>query len=148
MKNLGYVFVCLGVLLGERGVWAMEPTTKPPQVDINALVVEYRLRVQAQGFVSDLTLFDDMGMLGRAVTMPLSASDSKETLVPNGGRDPESSGTSGILATPSVQLEMSGGLDPLLDMQVRIEALKKELDQVSHPLNTNQKIEKTEKNKR
>lgn len=134
MKHLKYIFVFLGVLVGLGQALAEEPMGKPPQVVAQALANEYRLRVQAQGFVSDLTLFDDMSMLGRAVALPqASVDDSRETIVSGGGEKfPESSGTSSVFLTPSVQLEMSGGVDPLLDLQLRIEAIEKELAQLKH----------------
>ena len=131
MKNLSYIVVFLGILVGS--VFAEEPIAKTPQVVVHALAVEYRLRVQAQGFVSDLTLFDDISMLGRTVALPqTSVDDNRGTIVSGGGEKfPESSGTSSIFLTPSVQLEMSGGLDPLLDLQLKIEAVQKELAQLN-----------------
>jgi len=142
MKKLKFVFICLGLTLGMGDVSATEPLVKPSQAEIQALTVEYRLRVQAQGFVLDLTLFDDMGILGRAVAMPLSLDDSKETIVSGGGgRGPESSGPSFIVTAPSAQLEMSGGVDPLLDLQLKIEGVQKELEQLKRQYSQNEKKE-------
>jgi len=109
MKKVFRVIFCVGLLLGSQPLFAQEKQISDKQASIERLRIEYRLRVQAQSLVSDLSLFDETGLLGRGV-QGAQVLDTQEnnTLGPDVGRFPDpSSPSSSALVEVSAGKEMS-----------------------------------------
>ncbi|MFT5365083.1 MAG: hypothetical protein ACI8V2_000020 [Candidatus Latescibacterota bacterium] len=132
MKILKYI--CLGLVLTMGELFAGEPQPQMLQVLAQKLAVEYRLRVQAQGVISEIALFDDVGMLGRGVSVVQQDPNENQPIAGTGeGRlpDPIVNLPSEALSVSSVSLEMNHiGFDPLLDLQWEIQAVQKEIQQL------------------
>lgn len=123
-------FLGLCLLLCVGSVRADDVTIKSSQVLAKELAVEYRLRSQAQDFLTDVTLFDDMGTLGRGIAAgkvvasdTVLSGDEETSAAPDEGQLPGLGFAPSIEPVPvsSVSLEMSHiGLDPIMELQVEI----------------------------
>jgi hypothetical protein len=136
MTILKLVGLCL--LFGVAG--ADETRVKKQQILIEELTLEYRLRIQAQDFLADVALFDDMGTLGRGIAVGQPVVADNESPVGNElPTDTESIAATGgtrlpglavgppieLLPVSSISLEMNhSDFDPLVDLQLEIKEVQ------------------------
>ena len=121
-------FVLVGLLLVASSVYANE-SSRPKQELVQALKVEYRLRLGAQKLMKDAYLFDDLGLLGRGiVSNVLSLDESAPSSGTGEGRLPEEPlvplvpPSETITTVLPITQEMSASdFDPLLSLQMQIE---------------------------